>query len=419
MRIGVFGTFDVGNFGDVLFPIVTEHMFKSIDPNIEVERYSLRRKHAADWFYDVYPVQDLQARIADLDLILVGGGHIFHANHLMQQGYVPTDPSIPHPFGFWWLPLVAGHHCGIPTACHAVSVDPSFPRWSQPLLADAGKAITFPNARDHLSQDRIKNWGATNPVEVIPDSVFSINTMITRGDISAETRDYLQRHGLADKPYLIVQPSAALRKSMPFFEALIADAHKRGWGVLNLPIFSDGVKPKGYFAGIPGVITTDHWPHPTMLAEIIANADAVAGVSLHLSIVASTYGIPVFRTSYGAESKFILLDGLSNIRYMDRDAPSLEGIGRSPTPDPRIAEWQNTLTAHYTRLVEAARNGKHERPMLAADWNGLCQKPFTLRAGRGFDERLADVRLTARRYRNFLAKSLVPIMRTARSAFRA
>src|SRR3546814_10897526 len=91
-------------------------MFRKIDPSIDLERYSYRPKSAADWYYDVRPIQALPDRLPDLDLVLVGGGHLLHANRYMAAGYGPTDPAIPHPFGFWWLPVMAAGLGGVPSA---------------------------------------------------------------------------------------------------------------------------------------------------------------------------------------------------------------------------------------------------------------------------------------------------------------
>lgn len=411
MRIGIFGTFDIGNFGDVLFPIVAEAMFKRIDPAIELQLFSYREKSAASWYYDVLPIQALPEHLGGMDLALIGGGHLIHGNRYMAKDYVPTDRAIPHPYGFWWLPVVAARQAGVPTAMHCVSVDPIFPDWSRPLLSRFSLDLDYANVRDVRSQSRMLSWAPDKTVDLVPDSIFSIGNILERGLLSKSAEAFLAAHGTLGTPYLIVQPSAALRHVTPFLSALIKDAAARGWRVLNLPIFSEGVEPEGYFAQEEGVTTVTEWPHPLLLAEIIANAHAVAGVSLHLSVVASTFGIPVFRPKYGSESKYILLDDLATIRFMDDVEPTLADIDGAFFVPPEITKWQSALSAHYEKLVAVAQKKRPEALLTDTAWADLLTLPDRLRAGRSLSDRVKETMLAARRSRNFLAMRWIPRFR--------
>ena len=60
--VGMFGTFDIGNFGDLLFPIVAERKLAQLGPT-ELVRFSYLKKRAPEWCYDVEPIDSLPEAI--------------------------------------------------------------------------------------------------------------------------------------------------------------------------------------------------------------------------------------------------------------------------------------------------------------------------------------------------------------------
>lgn len=405
MKVSLFGTFDIANFGDVLFPYVTEAMLKARDPEVEIVRYSYRERRADSWFYDVRSIQSFPRAIAETDLVLIGGGHLIHADQYMAPGYGPTDPAIPHPFGFWWLPAVAGRMAGVPVALNAVSVSDQFPDWCRPLLSSFAESIDYAAVRDTLSQRRLQGWKPGLDVALVPDTIFAIDRLIERGKPSAVFEAFRRDHGL-DRPYFIVQPSPSLRTELPVIHDLIAQAKARGWAVLELPIFQEKLNPVGVYRDVPGVTLTSYAPDPMLLAEVIANAEGVAGVSLHLTIVALVFGVPVYRKRYGAASKFVLLDGMDEIRFLDSKHP----LGEAGAPSQRIRAFQSILDQHYDRLTALARAGAARERRDAAGWQLLAAAPDRMRKARSFSETLSAARIRARRLRNFAVANVMPLV---------
>ena len=74
VNVGIVGTFDVQNFGDLLFPIIAEHELRKRFGDVVVHPFSYHAKTAPDWPYDVASVADLPERIADLDALLIDAG---------------------------------------------------------------------------------------------------------------------------------------------------------------------------------------------------------------------------------------------------------------------------------------------------------------------------------------------------------
>lgn len=399
MKIGMFGTFDVGNFGDILFPIIAEKKLAALG-HFEIEKFSFRKCSAATWCYDVTPMEELPSRIADLDLVIVGGGHLVHFNPNMQKGYKPNTPDIPHPLGFWWLPALAGASAGLPVALHGVSTDPYFPDWASTLMVAFVDSLTVATVRDEQSRLRLQAFNKSEKsIEILPDSVFSLPDLVTRSDHSPALTSFLNAVGVSGK-YLIIQPSYVLRPHMAEIERLVIEAKNKGWDVLELPIGAELFNDIGFYPDSWGVKRITTWPEPFVLAEVIANAEAVCGVSLHLSIVASCYGIPVFRPAYSRTSKYITIDGLANISFFGSDKPLRGWSDTVPDLSP-ITERRALLDGHWRRLAALAE-ARSATPRRVVGWEMLCATPDAFKNLATGKDKIAAVRQSATRKRNFV-----------------
>jgi len=58
-HIGIFGTFDVENYGDLLFPILAEAELSKRLGAVQLHRFSYNAKSPAEWPYAVTSVSDL------------------------------------------------------------------------------------------------------------------------------------------------------------------------------------------------------------------------------------------------------------------------------------------------------------------------------------------------------------------------
>lgn len=400
MKIAMFGTFDIGNFGDLLFPIVAERKL-DLAP-AELDRYSYRRMNADSWCYDVLALQDFPEHAEGYDLVLIGGGHLIHFVAEMAEGYGPTDRAIPHPLGFWWLPAVAARAMGLNVATHAVSCDGHLPRSADGLLAAFVESVDYLTVRDPVSQSRLEaRSNSPASVAVVPDSVFSIPDLVRRDAATAAFQQFRVRAGLGER-YIVVQPSYSLRRYHSDVLELAEAAKSRGWDVLELPIGFGIGNDVGFYAEGLGFKRIERWPDPLLLAEIIANSEAVIGISLHLSIVASAYGIPVYRTPYAADSKFIALDGLPNIRFLGKSG-TFGGIA-DRVPDLTVAERHaEALNLHWEKLRALAGRPGCARSM-PHYWHMLCAAPAFAAGDVPLGDRLRGLQTSLRAKRGRLSR---------------
>lgn len=105
LRIGIVGTFDVANYGDLLFPIIAEAELTMRLGPIEMIPLSYHARVPPAWPYQVTSVTELPQLIGGLDALLVGGGFILRFDKDVAPGYEPPA-GVHHPTGYWLTPAL-------------------------------------------------------------------------------------------------------------------------------------------------------------------------------------------------------------------------------------------------------------------------------------------------------------------------
>src|SRR6202000_320684 len=91
LRVGVVGTFDVENYGDLLFPLIARRELAERLGNVELIAFPYGAKAAAEWPFAVAPVSDLPRLAPSLDGMLIGGGFLARFDKHVAEGYLPTS----------------------------------------------------------------------------------------------------------------------------------------------------------------------------------------------------------------------------------------------------------------------------------------------------------------------------------------
>ena len=87
MQIGICGTFDVQNYGDLLFPLLAEaELSRRLGP-ITWHRFSYFHKSPPAWPYHVKSVAELPNIAAALDGMIIGGGHLIRFDKNVAPGF--------------------------------------------------------------------------------------------------------------------------------------------------------------------------------------------------------------------------------------------------------------------------------------------------------------------------------------------
>jgi lipopolysaccharide transport system ATP-binding protein len=350
--VGIVGTFDVENYGDLLFPLIARAMLERRLGPVDMVAFSPNARSAAAWPYDVRTVLDLPEVLPSLSALLIGGGQIIR----FDRGYnVPTDPRVRTPIDYWLTPALLGTLAGKPVIWNAIGAwtgSPPAP-WYHDTLRAVFSASHLVGLRDEASREHLAAIAPQAHLSLVPDTAFSLARLWPLAEESVGFVAWRQSLGIHG-PYVVVQADTRIGPSRPAIDALVA-----GLGVetaVLLPVCrchgdsSDGLPP------LPCRHTArSDWPAPVLLGEIIGRSTAVVASSLHACITAIAYGVPVVRVpSFNvADRKFALLDGFAGVADIDRAAAvaAVLGRGRGRGPEPRAVEHAARLERYWDEVA--------------------------------------------------------------------
>lgn len=372
-QVGVVGTFDLENYGDLLFPLIAEAELTERLGSVKLHRFSYHAKTPPEWPYEVTSVADLAREAIPLDALLIGGGFLIRFDKAVAPGYGPPAPGIHHPTGYWLTPALMALQRGVPVIWNAPGMHRNeIPAWAEPLLKLALDLSGYVAVRDAPSQAALARL-TTGPITVVPDTAFGLPRLLARTP-SGEVTRLREAAGLTE-PYVVVQAALGLEDFLRFVKKY-ADRF-RGLRFLALPIGPVlGDDPAILEEGLPEVVRLPSWPHPLLLAELISQAEAVVGHSYHLAITALAAGVPVFTTQDLSQGKYSALAGLGAIFRLPVESrldPDwlLARLGKA-APSAAVRSMLDSLAGHWDHVAEVLRTGPTApQPELDQFWQEL------------------------------------------------
>jgi lipopolysaccharide transport system ATP-binding protein len=353
LQLGIFGTFDVENYGDLLFPMLVEaELSRRLGP-LTLHRFSYRGKSKGDWPYAVTSLTELPSMAAGLDGVIIGGGHIIRFDKEIAPGYAPPAPSIHHPTGYWLTPILISLQHQTPVVWNAPGVHGDIPAWADPLMKLAVNGSRYVSVRDEPSRRALARFSDTNEINVVPDAAFGIARLLDAPQPSSDFKRLREMHGLSDS-YIVVQATPALRDFGRFVRQHQQLFRQHRLLILPTgPVFGDHSAALG--EDLPGIVRLPEWPGPLLLAELIGHAKAVVAVSLHLSITALAYGVPVYRPAQSFGGKYAILSGFEGVSPLDSaggiDPRRFAAVRGRDNPSPSVSEALRLLEEHWDSMA--------------------------------------------------------------------
>jgi lipopolysaccharide transport system ATP-binding protein len=387
-QVGIVGTFDVENYGDLLFPLIAEAELRARLGNVRLHAFSYHAKAPPEWPYAVTSVSDLPRVMPSLDALLIGGGFIIRFDPDVAPGYAPPDPSIHHPTGYWLIPALMAIDAHVPVLWNApgMHLNP-VPEWAGPLMELLLRRSTYVAVRDEPSRAELSRFGDAQRILVQPDTGFGLAALLPSRRSDALER--LRTRAGITRPYILVHATGAVRDPV---RALQHHRHLLGgYDVVSLPVGPVLLDRADLFDDLyPGVLHLPSWPDPLLLAELISESAAVIGGSYHLAITAIVSGVPVFTTADLSAGKHTALADVERVFPAARIAAEPEWFvaqlgARTPDVSPRTA----ALAAHWDTIAAAVRRGRTEwRSGDASWWQSL---PASMQGAHVEREQTADV----------------------------
>ena len=374
-RVAIVGTFDVENYGDLLFPLLARAELERRLGPLHLQPYAYHRKSAGDWPYAVEPLTELPNQAAQLDGMLIGGGFIIRFDKFIAEGYESPSAQIHHPTGYWLSPALLAQQLGVPVIWNAPGMHCNpIPPWAEPLLKLALENSACIRVRDELSAETLRVVGGSARIEVMPDTAFGLPRLIDADRPSQAFQHLRAEIGLGER-YIVIH---ALNLAEPYVQLL--ENHGSAFADLQVVLIPMGPVLDDDSAAmarrLPRAICLPTWPAPLLLAEIISGAQAVIGYSYHLAITALAFGVAVFCLADLRSGKYTALANFSGMHALPRDTAvtpewMLARIGKRPpcagalrALDEVVAYWDQVAT-----LIEHGRTAPP--PAVIAFWQNL------------------------------------------------
>jgi hypothetical protein len=392
VRVAMVGTFDIANFGDLLLPIVAEHELQMRLGPVELTAYGYRSLPAGSWPYAVRSLGRLPEDVSEYDLLLVGGGQVVRSDPDFEATYEPDDPGVHHPLGLWLTPTLVAAAAGVPVVWNAPGVAPGIAGWVKPLAATAAASAARVAVRDRFSAQRLAELAPAQRIEVVPDTAFGIGALMPERE-SPELIRLREEMGL-DGRYVVIHTSPRLADHRSWLLELIAAARRHDFAVVELPLSPAHGERPGLLDLPPPVLSTDRWPEPTVLAELLWRAEAVAASSFHAGVVAVAAGVPLSHPEAEPTSKHEVLDGLPGVTALPKNGatPPAPSLGRHEAA--RMPELRAALAGHWDATAAAVADEGVRRPSAQA-LRALAELPLRIEAAhaplRTADEHIASM----------------------------
>jgi hypothetical protein len=371
----VLGTFDVDNYGDLLFPLVAAH---------ELGQHGIAVQAVSPTAQRVAALSDAPQPIGLPDVLgggirgcglLIGGGNIIHnvdASGLRE--YVAQGVQKWAYVGLWLGASLAGAVQDVPIIWNAPGVPfPLGGKERRALVASALRAASRVCVRDPGSAGFLEATGA-GPVAVVPDTVLGLARVWPRAGLLADHAALLARHGLApeSRTLAIHVRDRSLGGMPPAEAAALLEGFAARHGLVPLVVaigrsLGDGRIARAICEGFLG-------PHvrleaPASLRETaaaIAGSAAYAGASMHGYVTASAYDVPGVMVTRPARAKFGgLAAQLGRPGDVARDWPAGLAVlsdALSAPSGPRIpAAVQATIAAHWAETARLLQTGDPAR----------------------------------------------------------
>lgn len=377
-RIGVWGTFDLENYGDMLLAFVVEEELLLRLPGSTVRRFSPMGHGRPNRFDAGRPAEELgpwspdrvEEIARDVDLVVVGGGEIIHGRDELLAPYYGVSPSEMReraPSRFFIEALGPRLEREVPVVWSSVGIpfDPEDPE----RLRRALEGRPYLAVRDEISQARLAALGV--PSEVVPDPVVLLPRHWDRELLERRLRHLRAMGWYPESGWtLVVQGNAAGLPHLGEAAAAIDEIASRHEDATVVIVSTGPIYGDDEFAEALGpVLRTSVRRVPEAglqdVAAVIALSDGFVGSSLHGNVTASAFGRPHAMLDWGRESKlrgFARLieaeESLASPRELPEAFEKMEA--RGPRPEV-MASLQDRVDRHVDRVAEMAREAAARR----------------------------------------------------------
>ncbi|MBO5530354.1 MAG: polysaccharide pyruvyl transferase family protein [Bacilli bacterium] len=200
-KVAQIGTFDVENYGDLLFPVLFKYRFS----NYDIDLFSpMGGKKPFEEKTIVYSLNDLDKMCSEkkYDALIIGGGDLIRLDNQVANVYKKSYVSS---LSLWLLPIVLGKKYNIPVVFNSPGVPYYFDLNQEKIIKTIMNSVDYISVRDRESKKILERAGIKN-VNVVPDTILCIDKYITKSDNEKIKNQLIKDKKIPDVDnYIVIQ----------------------------------------------------------------------------------------------------------------------------------------------------------------------------------------------------------------------
>lgn len=316
LSIAQFGTFEVENYGDRLFPLILEKELALRFPAFKLQLFSPLTEPNSKTIKPILNSSSLFSLFSP-DAIMIGGGDIISFSNQIAACYQQKWPYKMSPHTACWAVPSIQRPSGIPIIWNAPGVPFKFTHDQAILVRTLAAEVDYLSVRDEISLSHLREAGVKQEIAVVPDTAILLPKYFPAEELKSKAMQILQDFNLAiGEPILFQMHPAISEKLIPTIVSVLRQLKtKLKRPVLLLPIgychqdhdilYKVKEASKGEFLLIEENLD------PISITSLIAHSSCFIGTSLHGNIAAFAYQIP--HVIYNGSSGLAKLKGFAQL----------------------------------------------------------------------------------------------------------
>lgn len=292
------GSFDVENFGDLLFPIVFEFEMKK---RLQLNNLFLFSPIGGKMpFYNkkVYSATNLNSFINKhtVDGIVLGGGDTIRLDKKVLRDY--PESFFPS-FSMWQYPILLANMHEIPVVFNCPGVPLPFEEY-QKIVEDSVSLASYVSVRDNNAKNTL-TYASSLKVSTVLDSVNLIDEVYPKEKLSPIFRKLRAKNHI-EESFVVIQASRLHKNdelflnSMSFFINMLNKKYNLQVVLSPIGYVHDDLEClENLYSRIDkhrNIILRDKMS-PEVMLSLFSHASCFIGTSLHGLITSNAYGVPI------------------------------------------------------------------------------------------------------------------------------
>ena len=188
-RIAQVGSFDVENYGDLLFSYVFKENIEKYLEDMDITLFApLNCISPFTKDTQVYSVKEMEKMHSEnpFDAIVVGGGDLVQFKKIMVKLCDDPDREVVYDvLSMWFIPAMVAMTYQVPIIWNSLGVPFELSDIQQQLMAEVMKQSAYVTVRDESSRENLGKAASALDVKVVTDSILSIAKTVDYKDMQS------------------------------------------------------------------------------------------------------------------------------------------------------------------------------------------------------------------------------------------